>query len=115
MRTEDTGRLFVIHSDDNVATAIEQVKPGYAILIGNCTGKICAVEPIPQGFKLALREIHEGELIVKYGVPIGRSTRRISQGDCVHTHNMASLNDERSGCFAVEDAAPQDMCYRLDD
>lgn len=115
MHTEKNGKLFVIYSNDNVATAIDTVTSGPAVLAGTCTGETWATETIPRGFKLALRDIREGEMIVKYGVPIGRATQLIHQGSCVHTHNMVSLNDERSGCFAAEDAAPQDMCYRLDD
>lgn len=115
MRTEENGKLFVIHSADNVATAIDGVSPGAAALVGTGSGECLAREPIPRGFKLALRDITAGEQIIKYGVPIGRASRAISAGSCVHTHNMVSLNDERSGSFAAEDAAPQDMCYRLED
>lgn len=115
MPTEENGKLFVIHGSDNVATAIDAVSPGYAGLVGTGTGLCLAREPIPRGFKLALREIAAGEEIIKYGVPIGRASRDISPGSCVHTHNMVSLNDERSGSFAAEDAAPQDMRYYLED
>lgn len=115
MKTDSNAKLFLIRREDNVATAIADVAPGPAALVGTGTGEVLAMEAIPRGFKLALRPIAVGEEIVKYGVSIGRATRPISRGSCVHTHNMESLNDERSGSFAAEDAAPQDMCYRLDD
>jgi altronate hydrolase len=51
-------------------------------------------EKIPAGHKFALREIFEGEYVVKYGEIIGRATQNIAKGDWVHTHNVKSHLDE---------------------
>ncbi len=59
-----------IHPSDNVAVALE------------------AAQGIPAGHKFALRDIHEGEAVVKYGDPIGVAIRDIAQGEHVHTHNL---------------------------
>ncbi|MDD3155181.1 MAG: altronate dehydratase family protein [Victivallaceae bacterium] len=61
-----------IHPDDNVAVSLQE---------GN---------DIPRGHKFALRTIEKGELIVKYGMPIGHALREIAKGEHVHTHNMAT-------------------------
>ena len=45
---------------------------------------------IPAGHKFALRDIAEGEDIIKYGNPIGHATRDISKGELVDHHNIAT-------------------------
>lgn len=48
-------------------------------------------DEIPAGHKKALRDIKEGELIIKYGSPIGYATSNIEAGEWVHTHNLRTL------------------------
>ena len=43
---------------------------------------------LSDGHKYALRDIAEGENIIKYGQPIGHATENIAEGDHVHTHNV---------------------------
>ena len=45
---------------------------------------------IPTGHKFALRDIAEGEDIIKYGNPIGHATRAIRKGELVDHHNIAT-------------------------
>ena len=40
------------------------------------------------GHKYAVRDISEGENIIKYGQPIGHATCDIKKGEHVHTHNL---------------------------
>ena len=47
-----------------------------------------AMEDIPLGHKLALREIGKGDTIIKYGHDIGRATAGIPKGHHVHVHNL---------------------------
>lgn len=42
---------------------------------------------LEDGHKYALRDIKEGENIIKYGNPIGHATCEIKKGEHVHTHN----------------------------
>ncbi len=49
---------------------------------------------IPAGHKFALRDIPEGEYVIKYGEIIGRATKDIKEGEWVHTHNVKSHLDE---------------------
>ena len=45
---------------------------------------------IPAGHKFALRDIAEGENVIKYGNPIGHATRPIRKGELVDHHNLAT-------------------------
>ena len=46
------------------------------------------VEIRGDGHKYALRDIAEGEDVIKYGMPIGHATRPIAKGEHVHVHNV---------------------------
>ena len=48
------------------------------------------VEVRDDGHKYALRDIREGENVVKYGMPIGHATCMIHAGEHVHVHNVAT-------------------------
>lgn len=43
---------------------------------------------LADGHKYALRDIKNGENVIKYGQPIGHATEDIKAGDHVHTHNV---------------------------
>ncbi len=64
--------VLQIHPADTVAVAL-QARPG-----------------IPAGHKFALRDIAEGEDVIKYGYPIGHATRAIAKGELVDHHNLAT-------------------------
>ena len=50
--------------------------PGPVELRGDaCAPEVEAATEVPMGHKIALRDIRNGEDIVKYGVVIGRATR----------------------------------------
>lgn len=103
---------FQIDVLDNVATALEDIRPGTVKLRGD--GKeeeLKAEEEIPQGHKIALRDIAAEEAIVKYGVIIGCAIRDIPKGSWVHLHNIRSVYDERSGHLDVVTGAPKDTRY----
>ena len=53
------------------------------------------VEVREDGHKYALRDIAEGENVVKYGMPIGHATRFIAKGEHVHTHNLVTNLGEK--------------------
>ena len=48
-----------------------------------------AVNP-ENGHKYAVRDIKKGEIVIKYGFPIGEATDDIGEGEHVHTHNLRS-------------------------
>ncbi|RYD61044.1 MAG: altronate dehydratase, partial [Verrucomicrobiaceae bacterium] len=65
--------LVHIHPDDNVAVAPQ------AISAGKRDGGLDFAD-IPAGHKAALRRIHAGEAVIKYGFPIGVATVDIAPG-----------------------------------
>lgn len=103
---------FQIDMRDNVATALAALVPGEVALLGDAACKaIQAAQEVPVGHKIALRDIACGEMIVKYGVVIGRATADIPAGSWVHLHVMCSNYDERSSHLDVVTGAPKDVKY----
>ena len=80
--------ILVISERDNVATALEPIDRGREVRAG--AASVVALDAIPRGHKLAMRAIRAGEVVVKYGSPIGTASADIAAGAHVHTHNVAS-------------------------
>ena len=78
--------LIKIHPDDNVAVALEQLNCKETYSADGTV--ITALEDIPRGHKIALRDIPCGSRIIKYGNPIAIATKDITAGSWVHTHNV---------------------------
>ena len=77
-----------INEKDNVAVAINEL-PIHSSLNPEPEGAaVQTLETIPAGHKVALRDIREGEKVIKYGFPIGIATADIPAGSHVHTHNI---------------------------
>jgi altronate dehydratase len=85
-------RVMVIHEKDNVAIALKplNVDTVVSVEIKSHIEKIRLLSNIPMGHKFALKDMGEGEAIIKYGEPIGQSTVKISRGEHVHVHNVIS-------------------------
>lgn len=79
-------KIVQINPEDNVVVAIAPIQQGDEIAVNGEI--ITAAEDIPQGHKVAVRDIGENEQIVKYGVSIGHATENIKTGHWVHTHDM---------------------------
>ncbi len=58
--------------------------------------KTVAQEDIMQGHKMAIKDIKKGELVYKYGFPIGTAKEDITAGQWVHTHNVETNLNEKS-------------------
>ena len=84
--------VIVIHEKDNVAVSLEPLKAGttVSVEVQSHIEKIRLLSNIPMGHKFALRDMDEGEAVIKYGEPIGQSTVKISRGEHVHAHNVVS-------------------------
>lgn len=81
-------KAVLIEEKDTVLTVLEPVKTGETVSTG-CED-IEALEDIPQYHKIARCPIMYGEVIYKYGQPMGYATADIKKGQWVHTHNAAS-------------------------
>jgi altronate dehydratase len=95
--------VLVISDRDNVATALQALEPGRQLEVTG--GGVSVREAVPSGHKIALRTIHTGEAVIKYGSPIGLATAEIPAGAHVHTHNLASTRGR--GDLGPPQAAPQ--------
>lgn len=86
-------RAIRIDQRDNVATLVAEAQAGDRIEVTGVAdvSHLTARQRIPFGHKVSLVDIAEGELLYKYGEPIGRATRAVRQGDHVHIHNLAGL------------------------
>lgn len=86
-------RAVIMNPMDNVATVVEEIQPGeeVAAMLGSDVVPLRAVEVIPFGFKISLAEIRAGEIIRKYGEPIGKASATIGKGAVVHIHNLEGI------------------------
>jgi altronate dehydratase len=85
-------QVIVINEKDNVATALEPLNAGAKVSaeVQGRVEEITLLADIPMGHKFALKDMEDGEAVIKYGEPIGQSTAKISRGEHVHVHNVAS-------------------------
>jgi altronate dehydratase small subunit len=83
-------RILLVHEDDDVGNAINDIKKGEDFEYTSNAGakQLAALEDIPFGFKAAVKDILAGKDIKKYGQVIGRASRDIKAGECVHIHNV---------------------------
>jgi len=101
-----------VHPRDNVATLLGDAEPEPVLVLGaGASGIVELSEPVQLGHKVALHDIEQGGVIVKFGETIGRASRRIQRGSWVHLHNVTSEFDERSQTLDVHTGAVTDTKY----
>jgi len=85
---------FVVHDEgDSVGVVVvEGIRAGQKlsgwIMDQDRTIDFEVKDDIPIGHKLAIRDLPEGESVIKYGVDIGRVVAPIRTGEHVHVHNV---------------------------
>jgi altronate dehydratase small subunit len=81
-----------IDPGDNVVTLVDEATAGD--LVGYVTPggyeELAVSDDVPFGHKVAVRDVADGERIVKYHEAIGRASRAIRRGEHVHVHNVRS-------------------------
>lgn len=82
-------KAIQIHIADSVAVALSALSQGETVVLDS--GTVTVQNDIPAGHKFALRNIAEGEPVIKYGQPIGKAIKAISTGEHVHIHNVKTL------------------------
>jgi altronate hydrolase len=87
--TLDRTAAIRVHADDNVAVALRSLESGERVTVGG--RELEMRDAIEQGHKFALEEIGIGEIVRKYGWPIGRATTLIQAGTHAHAHNVETL------------------------
>jgi len=78
---------------DNVGVALVRIPTGATLRLED--GSLLPCQEVPAGHKLALVDMPEKALVIKYGQVIGETTRPVQRGEHVHLHNLRSLPRER--------------------
>lgn len=75
-----------------MATLFESVKPHREVKVrmNDEIKRFKVLEKIPMGHKFAIKDIKQGDSIIKYGESIGVATKNISKGEHVHIQNVES-------------------------
>ncbi len=85
---------FVLHdAKDTVAVVVvEGVKAGTGmdgwIMDEDKTTKVKALQDIPIGHKVALKDMAVGDTVIKYGIDMGKVVKAIKAGEHAHVHNI---------------------------
>ncbi len=85
----ETSEFIHIHPSDNVAVAVHELAAGSLVEVAG--QKITLSDLIPAGHKFAIRDIPQGEKVMKYGFPIGYAVSPIKAGSHIHSHNLKTL------------------------
>ncbi|WON76513.1 altronate dehydratase family protein [Serratia sp. UGAL515B_01] len=84
--------IIKIHTQDNVAVALRDLAVGEVITWDDQT--ITLAQEVVRGHKFALEPIAVGDMIVKYGLPIGHALVAIGSGEHIHSQNAkTNLSD----------------------
>lgn len=80
------------HSDNVGVVVVEGLNAGTKMLAvvtaDNSSFEIEAVEDVPIGHKVALRDLRPGDTAIKYGQDIGKIVAKVGRGSHVHVHNL---------------------------
>lgn len=98
---------IIINPIDNVAVCLRPFSKGEEV------EGVTLLEDIPQAHKVALKDINEGEDIIKYGNPIGHATAFIQKGCHVHTQNVKTNLDDVIE-YKYEPNYPKVLGYKSD-
>lgn len=74
--------VLLIRKEDSVATALRDLSAGEEVL------GLVVRENIAFGHKVSVVDLKKGDIVLKYGFPIGKATKDIAAGSWVHTHNI---------------------------
>jgi arabinonate dehydratase len=97
---------FAVHlrPQDNIAVCRKQIPADTDIAFETATIRVAS--PVRMGHKFAVRPIHEGYAILKYGQIIGFAGRAIAPGEHVHVHNVKLGAFERDYAYASQVPKP---------
>lgn len=92
--SETAKTALYMNKKDNVATLLSEAAAGDIVMVKASDGSIVCMlranESIVRGHKIALKNISDGNDVIKYGFSIGKANGGIIAGDYVHTHNLVS-------------------------
>jgi len=85
---------FIVHDREDLVgvVVVEDVVPGSTLtgwlMATDETLSLKALDAVPLGHKIALRDIRRDETVLKYGHDVGRASADIARGRHVHVHNL---------------------------
>ena len=86
-------QLLVHDHDDNVGVVVvEGLTAGTDMLCvithDDSDFQLTSKDDVPIGHKIALKDLSEGDTIIKYGEDIGKMVASVEKGGHVHVHNL---------------------------
>ena len=85
---------FIVHdkADTVGVIVVEDVQPGQTltgwVMEGDGTIALKALDAVPLGHKIALKDLKAGDTVLKYGNDIGKIVAAVAQGRHVHVQNL---------------------------
>ena len=102
--------ILLHEASDDVGVAAMDIKAGEEVqavtLDGAPVATVKAVEDVPLGHKIAMRNVPQDHHIQEYGRPIGYSSMPIVFGAHVHIHNIKSLRWAASNTNLLDKQEP---------
>ncbi len=84
--------LVHAHADNCGVVVVEGLEAGTEMLCvvteDDSDFRLTAVDDIPIGHKVALKDLAPGDTAVKYGEDIGKIVAPVKKGGHLHTHNL---------------------------
>lgn len=98
--------ILLHEASDDVGVAAVDIKAGEELqavtLDGAPVALVKAIEDVPLGHKIAMRDMHQDHHVQEYGRSIGYSSQPIKFGAHVHVHNIKSLRWAASSANLLE-------------
>ncbi len=98
---ENHANAILLHEQDNVVIALQDLKPGDTVAYVDDNLK----EPVTRGHKIARQPIAQGAFVIRYGQIIGQATADIAAGEHVHVHNLGMGEHTRDYGYAEDSVA----------
>ena len=86
LSTMEQATYLKINPADSVVVCLQAKKKGERIDVDGQT--ICINQDTPAGHKVLIKDVREGEDIIKYGYPIGHARQDLKAGDWVNENNL---------------------------
>lgn len=90
---------LMMDQTDNVVTCVADVEAGGMVYYRNGE-EVCSLvaeERIPYCHKIAIKDVEEGEEIIKYGESLGKTSEAIKKGHWVSHNNLFSVPRDYDG------------------
>ena len=101
--------ILKINPADNVVVAIQPQSAGAVITVDG--KKITVLEDVPAGHKIAIKDLAEGEDVIKYGFPIGHAKEAKAAGSWMNENNIKT---NLAGLLSYE-YHPKDVVLNIPD